>query len=39
MKKGSGKSYRDGISLIELVYMFPNEEVAVKWFEQIILGR
>ena len=36
MKKGPGKSYRDGISLIELMDMFPNEEAAVKWFEQII---
>ena len=31
--KGPGKSYRKGISLIELFAMFPSEEVAAQWFE------
>ena len=30
-----GKSYRQGISLLELAEMFPNEETATKWFESI----
>ena len=30
-----GKSHREGISLIELCDMFPNEEVAAKWFESV----
>ena len=34
--KGPGKSYRKGISLIELYDMFPTEESAVEWFESII---
>lgn len=28
-----GKSHRNGISLIELAEMFPNEEAATEWFE------
>lgn len=31
-----GKSYRKGINLIDLMAMFPNEEAATKWFEEII---
>ena len=34
-KKAPGKSHREGISLIELTEMFPDEESAVKWFEAI----
>ena len=34
-KKAPGKSHREGISLIELTEMFPDEEAAVKWFEAI----
>ena len=34
-KKGPGKSYRRGISLLELSDMFPNEERAVWWFEAL----
>ena len=30
-----GKSYRKGISLLELTSLFPDEESAVKWFESI----
>ena len=29
-----GKSYRVGISLVELFDMFPNEAAARKWFEE-----
>ena len=34
-QKASGKSHREGISLIELTEMFPDEASAVRWFEQI----
>ena len=29
-----GRAYREGISLLELADMFPDEEAAVKWFEK-----
>lgn len=29
--KASGKHYRDGITLLELFQMFPNDETAEKW--------
>ena len=32
MAKGPGKSFRDGISLIELFEMFPDEESAERWW-------
>ncbi len=35
-KKALGKAYRNGISLIRLMEMFPDETVARKWFESII---
>ncbi len=35
MSKGPGKHFRTGITLIELVEMFPDEDSAVKWFESI----
>ena len=35
MAKAPGKSHREGISIIELTEMFPDEESAVKWFEAI----
>lgn len=31
-----GKAYREGISLIEIMNMFPDESSAEKWFEGII---
>ena len=34
-KKAPGKSDRVGISLMELADMFPDEQAAVKWFEEI----
>ena len=30
-----GNSHRDGISLMQLIEMFPDEETARKWFEDI----
>ena len=32
--KGPGKSYRKGITIIELLKMFPDDEAAEKWFEK-----
>ena len=34
-KKAPGKSHREGISIMELTEMFPDEASAVKWFEAI----
>ena len=36
MSKAPGKSYRKGISMMELYQMFPTEEFAVKWFESML---
>ena len=33
--KAPGKAYREGISLIELFDMFPNDITAEKWFESV----
>lgn len=33
---GPGKSHREGITLLELMRMFPNEEAATNWFESIV---
>ena len=38
MAKAPGKSYREGISIIELVEMIPDEAAAEKWFESILWG-
>ncbi len=35
-KKGPGKSFRVGISLIELTERFPDEKSAEKWFESVL---
>ena len=32
-RKGPGKSHRQGISLLDLADMFPDEAAAVEWFE------
>lgn len=34
--KAPGRHWRQGISLIELAEMFPNEQAAVDWFESIV---
>lgn len=36
MTKAPGKHYREGITLIQMMAMFPNEEAATKWFEGIM---
>ena len=35
-KKGPGKAHREGLTLIELGDMFPDEATAVAWFEDAI---
>ena len=35
---GPGKSFRDGISLIELFRLFPDEDTAEKWLEEVRWG-
>ena len=35
-KTGPGKSFRDGMSVMELFEMFPDDETARKWFESRI---
>ena len=32
--KAPGKSYRDGLSLVELFHMFPDDATAERWFEK-----
>ena len=34
-KKAPGKAHRKGISIVELTERFPDEESAVKWFEDV----
>ena len=35
MKNALGKAYRDGMSVIELMNLFPTEKRAVRWFEDV----
>ncbi|MDE0343443.1 MAG: IS1595 family transposase [Deltaproteobacteria bacterium] len=35
-QKGPGKAHRQGISLMELTEMFPDEQSAVRWFEALV---
>ncbi|WP_419854310.1 IS1595 family transposase [Candidatus Poriferisodalis sp.] len=37
--KAPGKSFRKGISLIEIVEMFPDDETAERWFEEQRWGK
>lgn len=37
-QRAPGKAFRKGISLIELFKMFPDEEAATKWFEELKWG-
>ena len=34
--KAPGKAYREGISILELTEMFPDEVSAIKWFESLV---
>ena len=35
-KKAPGKSHREGLTVVELMDMFPTEEAATEWFKSII---
>ena len=35
MPKGPGKSYRKGMTILQLLDMFPDEETAKEWLEKI----
>ena len=37
-KKAPGKAHREGLTLVELTDMFPNEAAATKWFEDVLWG-
>ena len=34
--KAPGRAHREGLSIIELMKIFPNEEAATKWFEDAV---
>ena len=36
MGNSPGRSYREGLSIIELIEMFPNEQSATQWFESVL---
>ena len=35
-RKAPGKAHREGLTLVELMDMFPTEEAATKWFESVV---
>ena len=35
-RKAPGKNHREGLSIIELTDMFPTEDAAIKWFEDVL---
>ena len=35
-KKAPGKSYREGLTIVQLMDMFPTEKAATEWFESVI---
>ena len=35
-KKAPGKAHREGLTVVELMDMFPTEEAATEWFESVI---
>ena len=37
-KRAPGKAHREGLTVVELMDMFPTEEAATKWFEDVIWG-
>ena len=36
MSKAPGKSFREGVTLIDMFRMFPDNKAAEKWFEERI---
>ena len=35
-KKAPGKAHREGLTIVELMEMFPTEEAATEWFESVV---
>ena len=35
-KKGPGRAYREGLTIVQLMDMFPTEEAATAWFESVL---
>lgn len=35
-RRAPGKSHRKGVTIVELMDMFPTEEAATKWFEEVV---
>ena len=35
-RKAPGKAHREGLTLVELMDMFPTEEAATEWFESVV---
>ena len=35
-RKAPGKAHREGMTIVELMEMFPTEEAATKWFESVV---
>ena len=35
-KKAPGKSHREGLTVVELMDMFPTEQAATEWFESVV---
>ena len=35
-KKAPGKAHREGLTIVELMDMFPTEEAATEWFESVV---
>ena len=35
-QKAPGKAYREGLTLVQMMNMFPTEEAAAKWFESVL---
>ena len=36
--KAPGKAYREGLTLVQMMDMFPSEDVAREWFEDVLWG-
>ena len=37
-QRAPGKSYREGLTIVQLMEMFPDEESATRWFEESLWG-